>query len=62
MSELTSNSTDGSERIDIMPKLVIGNVHLIAGNDTDRIFPSKQGAKSGRQRVEGKFRRLVRQG
>jgi len=42
-----------------MPKPVIDNVHFIAANENDRIFPPKQDATSGRQRVEGSFEDLL---
>ena len=42
-----------------MPKPVIDNVHFIAANENDRIFPPKQDAASGRQRVEGSFEDLL---
>ncbi len=42
-----------------MPKPANDNVRFIAANDNDRIFPPKQGAKSGRQRVEGSFEDLL---
>ena len=35
------------------------NVRYIAGNNHDRIFPPKEGAKGERQRVEGSFDDLL---
>ena len=48
-----------SELRRFMPKPVIGNVHFIAANDNDRMFPPKQNAKGRRQRVEGSFEDLL---
>jgi integrase len=42
-----------------IPKPANDNVRFIAANDNARIFPPKQGAKSGRQRVEGSFEDLL---
>jgi len=42
-----------------MPKPANDNVRSIAAYDDERIFPPKQGARSGRQRVEGSFEDLL---
>jgi integrase len=41
------------------PKPAKDNVHFLIANDSERIFPPKQDAKSGRQRVEGSFQDLL---
>ena len=43
------------EKRRFMPKPVVDNVRFFAAIDDDRMFPSRRGAKSGRQRVEGSF-------
>ena len=47
------------ELLRFMPKPANDNVRFIAAYDDERIFPPKQGARSGRQRVEGSFEDLL---
>ncbi len=42
-----------------MPKPTKDNVRFLANREDDRIFPPKEDAKSGRQRVEGSFEDLL---
>lgn len=41
------------------PRLIKGNVHFIAPDPDEKIFPAKEDARSGRQRVEGSFKNLL---